>query len=556
MKLTSFRRVESAEFFYLFFGLSLILQGAFTALTADEAYYYLYALQPDWGYFDHPPMIAWLIRLGLFWGDATWQVRLFPIALFTTSLYLIEGIAQPNKPWLYRLLVISVGVFHFYGFFAVPDAPAFFFAVLVMKYYLRFLKRQAVGIAILLGLSAGALLLSKYHGIVFLGLLFLANPWLALKRNSWLAALSAILLLSPHVFWLWKHAFPSFSYHLDERHIAFDIGRQLLHYFTTQLFFLGPFTSFLFFVCAAKKMPADAAKRAIWVLFWGIYLFFALLSFKGRVEAHWTFLAAIPGLLILSEQMRNLSVLLVKRISAISLLVIVSGRLLVMLPAERPSLIYQLTRDFRPPIYALDEINEASKGHPVIFMNHYQWSAWYMYYYRAHAFSLSNNYGRRTQFDLWKTARKHESDSVLFVANNGDLRLEPFAHAQDFRHITLPNFIDLSRFHLHAIGFPKSAQVGDSIVISGTVRFDGDLGLIEKSADWPYTVVAEVFKDGRLLLEQPLYQLPLPEASSLNFWVKQKWPLAQGQYQVKFGIRGNYLPPIKSMGYLPLQLTH
>ena len=32
-------------------------------LYADEAYYWLWSLRPAPGYFDHPPMVAWLIGL-------------------------------------------------------------------------------------------------------------------------------------------------------------------------------------------------------------------------------------------------------------------------------------------------------------------------------------------------------------------------------------------------------------------------------------------------------------------------------------------------------------
>lgn len=27
----------------------------------DEAYYWVWALNPDWSYYDHPPMTAWII---------------------------------------------------------------------------------------------------------------------------------------------------------------------------------------------------------------------------------------------------------------------------------------------------------------------------------------------------------------------------------------------------------------------------------------------------------------------------------------------------------------
>ncbi|MEL6358020.1 MAG: hypothetical protein AAFQ37_13930, partial [Bacteroidota bacterium] len=42
-----------------------LLQAALSPLDADEAYYWMYAHQLDWGYFDHPPAVAALIKFGM-----------------------------------------------------------------------------------------------------------------------------------------------------------------------------------------------------------------------------------------------------------------------------------------------------------------------------------------------------------------------------------------------------------------------------------------------------------------------------------------------------------
>jgi hypothetical protein len=44
-----------------------LLQAAFSPLDADETYYWMYASQLDWGYFDHPPAVAVLVALGRDW---------------------------------------------------------------------------------------------------------------------------------------------------------------------------------------------------------------------------------------------------------------------------------------------------------------------------------------------------------------------------------------------------------------------------------------------------------------------------------------------------------
>ena len=63
----------SSLFLLLLFawGLLNLLQANFMDITEDEAYYWMYSRILDWGYFDHPPMIALMIFLGrqLFEGE-------------------------------------------------------------------------------------------------------------------------------------------------------------------------------------------------------------------------------------------------------------------------------------------------------------------------------------------------------------------------------------------------------------------------------------------------------------------------------------------------------
>lgn len=62
---------QVGPWFYASWFLLSLLQAATTGLFDDEAYYWVYSQYLDWGYFDHPPMIAWLIKLGtsLFAGE-------------------------------------------------------------------------------------------------------------------------------------------------------------------------------------------------------------------------------------------------------------------------------------------------------------------------------------------------------------------------------------------------------------------------------------------------------------------------------------------------------
>ena len=64
------------KLFYYLLGSILILnllQANFTELIFDEAYYWHYAKNLTFGYFDHPPMVAWLIGLSSFFFEGIWE---------------------------------------------------------------------------------------------------------------------------------------------------------------------------------------------------------------------------------------------------------------------------------------------------------------------------------------------------------------------------------------------------------------------------------------------------------------------------------------------------
>ena len=67
----NFLRKNHRAIFYTAWLVAGLLQSIFTELQDDEAYYWVFSRYLDWGYFDHPPMIALLIRLGtsLFGGE-------------------------------------------------------------------------------------------------------------------------------------------------------------------------------------------------------------------------------------------------------------------------------------------------------------------------------------------------------------------------------------------------------------------------------------------------------------------------------------------------------
>src|SRR3954470_15456251 len=59
-----------------------LVSAAYTPLTFDEAYYWTWSKHLAGGYYDHPPMVALVIRLGtMIAGDTEFGVRVVSILL-------------------------------------------------------------------------------------------------------------------------------------------------------------------------------------------------------------------------------------------------------------------------------------------------------------------------------------------------------------------------------------------------------------------------------------------------------------------------------------------
>src|ERR1700740_2331496 len=67
-----------------------LVAAAWTPLTFDEAYYWMWSKSLAGGYYDHPPMVALVIRAGtLIAGDREFGVRLVSILLALPMSYAV-----------------------------------------------------------------------------------------------------------------------------------------------------------------------------------------------------------------------------------------------------------------------------------------------------------------------------------------------------------------------------------------------------------------------------------------------------------------------------------
>ena len=72
-----------------------LIQSGLTELIYDEAYYWYYAKTLAWGYFDHPPLVAFMIYLGTQLFDNELGVRLVS-CIFSVGTYFFLWLCIDN----------------------------------------------------------------------------------------------------------------------------------------------------------------------------------------------------------------------------------------------------------------------------------------------------------------------------------------------------------------------------------------------------------------------------------------------------------------------------
>jgi 4-amino-4-deoxy-L-arabinose transferase-like glycosyltransferase len=387
-------------FFLLWFVFNLIQAGT-TELFHDEAYYWVYSKFPDWGYFDHPPMIALLIKAGYFLFPNELGVRFFIVILNVCTLGIVYQLLPKKNDTLFYAIAFSAAILQIGGILAVPDVPLVFFVALFFLAYRDFIRNMTVINALILGVVMALMLYTKYHGILVIFFTFLSNPSLALKPRAYLAAFTGALLFLPHLIWQYNHQFPSVLYHLVERNASEYHISYTLEYLLGQLFLPGPLMGWLLIWASVCYKTENTLERALKFTMVGVYIFFLVSTLKGRVEANWTVPVLIPLMILghqyLFDQHRWRTVLTRSTWISIVLVVILRFYLAVdIAPSNRIS-----KDEFHKNRQWANSITKETGGVPVTFINSYQRASKYWFYSGIPAFSLNTPVYRRNNYNYW-----------------------------------------------------------------------------------------------------------------------------------------------------------
>jgi len=406
-------------FLLLIFFLVNIIQSVFTPISKDEAYYWMYSQNLDWGYFDHPPMIALLIKLGSFLFKGESGVRLLTNILSVFTLFIIwklipeDDRKKEKSVRLFFLLAFSMPLLNIYGFIATPDVPLLFFAALYLYVFLGFMNHQSVVNALKLGVVAALLMYSKYHGALLVLFSLIPHYKLLWNRYFYLAGLVGIALYIPHIYWQYEHDFISFRYHLYQRAVGFMRGKHISVYVLNVFLILNPFLFGLFVFKSLKMRVQNGIPKVFSYVLWGFILFFGITSLRDHIEPQWIGVASIPLTIILVHYF-----LLSDRLSK-TLIPIATGSI-VLIVVMRLGIILPLpinTEFHNQKLSYYEAIKERAQDSKVIFINTYSDAARYTFYTGDPAFSYNCYDYRKNQYDIWKYEKIYHNQNAFFLTD-------------------------------------------------------------------------------------------------------------------------------------------
>ncbi|SHH64244.1 glycosyltransferase family 39 protein [Bradyrhizobium erythrophlei] len=299
-----------------------LVAAAWTPLTFDEAYYWMWSKHLAGGYYDHPPGVALVIRLGtMIAGDTELGVRLVSIllalpmswAVYRTATILFGGrrVAPTATILLNVTLMAAVGTM-----IVTPDAPLLVASSFVLFYLAKVLETGRGAWWLAVGAAVGAALLSKYTALFFGPAIliwlvsvpklrrWLISPW------PYLGGLVSLALFSPVIFWNADHHWVSFikqigRARIEDLRLAF-IGELI----PTQFAFATPLVFILgamgLYALLRRRDGASAARMLINTTFWTIVAYFIWHSLHARVEANW-FGPVYPAFAIAAAVAANLT---------------------------------------------------------------------------------------------------------------------------------------------------------------------------------------------------------------------------------------------------------
>lgn len=542
--------------FYSLWIIAAVAQAYFQGLNDDEGYYWRWSQHLAWGYFDHPPVIAWIIAAGFALFKNQLGVRLVTVIFSTLSIFLLERIIKPKDLKLFYVIVASISMIHTFSTLTKPEAPLFFFSVAFFYLYQRFLEKNSLSNALLLGMTIGLLFLSKQTGVLIVIFTIISNLRLLKNRYFWYAVGVSLILAAPHVIWQIDNSFPSLRFQAVERAggaLTLPlILKKTLSYFIELLSIGNPVVFFFYWYALVKIKPENYLEKSLKYNYFGLVLFFLLVSYKQGYANYWLYATLIPyvyyGYKFLS--VRPLPRKIVLGIFPAMIFVLLAVRLFDVvdfLPESKVTHDWKGAADKHRWSGWSQELLAVAGDRPVLFLNNYRPTGEYTFYTGKFSATYNEHNGRKDQFDIWDSVDALRGKEVVLVSENplpgsakfGECNYEGGHFDNNYRIIS--NFQGYAHMDIIADNMSKTVGCKQKIELNLRLqKWNGQPGMFHADGRDPSYIVSIFYRGDRPVLEQKTKIKETAATASLPLQLEA--PAAPGEYTLQLSVLTQDLP--------------
>jgi 4-amino-4-deoxy-L-arabinose transferase-like glycosyltransferase len=286
-----------------------ILLASNLELSNTEVYYWVFSNKLEWNYFDHPPIVAWLIRLSTLnnFLHTEIAVRVGAIICAATCTILIYqiGTSLDNERTGWFAAVFYTGTIYgsiSAGTFIIPDSPqmvCWFAGILILCQLVNASDEEPGKIKkwVIFGILAGLCVMSKLHGIflcigVIMYASFVNRRWLK-QPGLYISLAITCVVASPILIWNIQHHFVTYTFH--SQRITINSGIHPVNFITQLLGVILLYNPVSFYLLVKNLMRIATGKFPIksnalfLLLFCSMPLVSVLLivSLFRETYAHW-----------------------------------------------------------------------------------------------------------------------------------------------------------------------------------------------------------------------------------------------------------------------------
>jgi len=444
-------------YFISFVALVRLLIAPHLGLGADEAHYVIYALNLDWSYYDHPPLVGWTqyIFTSIF-GLNEFGARVSAITIgFITSIFVYKLVYQIDKNAKSSFIAVLAlhGSFLFNALFLMlmPDTLLFLFILPIMFSVVKLEKETSVKNWMILGFVVGLAGLSKYTAVLFILPIFLY--FIIKKRYELLydyrmlfGITVGLMVVSPVFYWNILTDWSSFAY--QSNHVLGNAEVNIKGFGTSIVGQLVAYNPFLFPIAFYGLYRAFKSKNDLLLLsaLFGsvLFIFFTYNSLYSTALPHWSalfYLLFIPiGAYFIYDKYRKYL------IGAISIGIFLSALIYIEVATKIVPLPDE--NSIQLDIYGFEKIMKEANAQitdpkkEAIGVTLWTLASRALFYnakYDSEVYLLDNRYD---QFDIWQTQTPLQRDIIVIDINFAHKDIDKYMKCDSVEKLKSFNILD------------------------------------------------------------------------------------------------------------------